>query len=61
MLHQRIDELEEEKRQSALEDERQNAQIEELKEKPSKQETRFEEMMKKLQSSLPGEAKIQTN
>ena len=61
MLHQRIDELEEEKRQSALEDERQNTQTEELKEKLSKQEARFEEMTKKLQSFLPGKTKIQPN
>ena len=59
MLQQRIDELEEEKRQSALEDDKQNTQINELKEKLTKQETRFEAMMKKLQSFLPKDKKKQ--
>ena len=64
MLQQRIDELEEEKHQSALEDDKQNAQINkqnaqinELKEKLATQETRFEAMMKKLQSFLPKDKK----
>ena len=68
LLQQRIDELEEEKRQSAREDDQQNAQINELKEKLAKQETRFEEqetrfeaMMKKLQSLLPGKGKVKSD
>ena len=52
-LKKRIDELEEEKRQSALEDDRQNAEIEELKDKLEQQETRFEALMRQLQSLLP--------
>ena len=61
LLQKRIDELEEEKRQSALEDERQNAQIDELKEKLVQQETRFEAIMKKLQSLMPGKANSKAN
>ena len=61
LLQQRIDELEQEKRQSALENDKQNAQINELKEKLANQETRFEAMMKKLQSLLPGKSKVQSN
>jgi hypothetical protein len=56
LLQKRIDELEEEKRQSTLEDEKQNTQINELKAKLSQQETRFEALMKKLQSLLPGKS-----
>ena len=61
LLQQRIDELEEEKRKSALEDDKQNTQINELKRKLANQQTRFEAMMKKLQSLLPGKNKVKSN
>ena len=50
MLKQRIAELEEEKKRSEKEDQRQNAQIEALEKKLADQESRFEKMMKRIQS-----------
>ena len=51
-LKQRIAELEEEKKRSEEEDQRQNAQIEALEKKLADQESRFEKMMKRIQSMV---------
>ena len=52
LLKQRIAELEEEKKRSEEEDQRQNAQIEALEKKLADQESRFEKMMKRIQSMV---------
>ena len=52
LLKQRIAELEEEKKRSEEEDQRQNAQIEALEKKLADQESRFEKMIKRIQSMV---------
>ena len=52
LLKQRIAELEEEKKRSEEEDQRQNAHIEALEKKLADQESRFEKMMKRIQSMV---------
>ena len=54
LLKQRIDELEEEKKQSHAEDARQNQVIEDLQEKLAEQESMFKRVMKQLKTLIPG-------
>jgi len=59
MLQQHIRELESERKKFEEEDDPQNAKIEELQQKLVNQENRFEAMMKRLQSMIPGNKKSQ--